>query len=645
MDDPNITMEEYIRLEEEKARKCGKVFNWETAKYGRIWYDEDVHDLRSVEIEFPAIVFNDNSENDNEKVNMPLFPSPEPTVSCIDDLDFFKYFENEFLAIVYNDALTFKSDSSTEPVEIPQHIDEFDETSLSECDDEKQNIIYFNDLFPFNVIYPDDLSHKDNDDDKIDIKQSSRDNVINTDVGAYAQGSNKLLETTHQQQYENFSAPSLETLDQTFDRFQKLVSLLEILGEKLLQEDVNQKLLRSLSPEWNTHAVVWRNKPELETMSVDDLYNNLKVYEPEVKGTSSLSTSTQNIAFVSFNNSGSTNEAVNTTHGVSAVSTQANTTNSTNVDNLSDAVICAFFASQPSSPQLANEDLQQLHPDDLEEMDLRWQMAMLTVRERRFLKNTKRKLTVNGNKTIGFEGFFVGYSLNNSRPDWLFDIDALTRTMNYKPIVAGTQSNGFVDPKSSQDDGSKPSSDDGKKVDEDPRKDNEFNTVGGKISIELPVDLDMSELEDYSIFEDDEDIGAEADMDNLDTTIQVNLISTTRIHKDHPLDQVIGDLQSATQTRRMSKNLEEHGLGPSWIEAIQEELLQFKLQEVWTLVDLPNGKKAIGTKWVFRNKKDERGIVIRNKARMIAQGYTQEEGIDYDEVFAPVARIEAIRLF
>ncbi|GKD67644.1 hypothetical protein Tco_1321734, partial [Tanacetum coccineum] len=94
---------------------------------------------------------------------------------------------------------------------------------------------------------------------------------------------------------------------------------------------------------------------------------------------------------------------VNTTHGVSAASTQANTANSTNVDNLSDAMICSFFASQPSSPQLANEDLQQLHPDDLEEMDLRWQMAMLTMRARRFLKNTGRKLIVNGNKTIGFD--------------------------------------------------------------------------------------------------------------------------------------------------------------------------------------------------------------------------------------------------
>ncbi|GJU21134.1 ribonuclease H-like domain-containing protein [Tanacetum coccineum] len=202
---------------------------------------------------------------------------------------------------------------------------------------------------------------------------------------------------------EEKAQKSSETLDQTFDRLQKLVSKLEILGETLSQEDVNQKLLRSLSPEWNTHAVMWRNKPELKTMSMDDLYNNRKVYEPEVKVTSSSSTSTQNMDFVSSNNSGSTNEAVNTAHGVSAASTQANAANPINVDNLSDAVICAFFASQPSSPQLANEDLQQLHPNDLEEMDLRWQMAMLTMRARRFLKNTGRKVTINGNETIGFD--------------------------------------------------------------------------------------------------------------------------------------------------------------------------------------------------------------------------------------------------
>ncbi|GJZ04835.1 putative ribonuclease H-like domain-containing protein, partial [Tanacetum coccineum] len=123
----------------------------------------------------------------------------------------------------------------------------------------------------------------------------------------------------------------------------------------------------------------------------------------------------------------------------------------------------------------------------------------------------------------------------------------------------------------------------------------------------------------------------------METTMNVSPIPTTRIDKDHSKDQIIRDVNLAIQTRRMTKISNEHAI----IEAMQEELLQFKLQKVWTMVDLPNGKRAIGTKWVFRNKKDERGIIARNKARLVAQGYTQEEGIDYDEVFAPVARIEA----
>ncbi|GJR23315.1 putative ribonuclease H-like domain-containing protein [Tanacetum coccineum] len=107
---------------------------------------------------------------------------------------------------------------------------------------------------------------------------------------------------------------------------------------------------------------------------------------------------------------------------------------------------------------------------------------------------------------------------------------------------------------------------------------------------------------------------------------------------DLPDDPLMPDLED---TAKISQALDDE----SWVEAMQEELLQFKIQKVWTLVDLPSGKKAIGTKWVYRNKKDERGIVVRNKARLVAQGYKQEEGIDYDEVFAPVARVEAIRLF
>ncbi|GJT84631.1 hypothetical protein Tco_1066348 [Tanacetum coccineum] len=195
MDDPNITMEGYIRLEEEKAHRRGKVYNWKTATYGKIWDNEDVHDLGSVETKFPAIVFNDTLTSEETLSCEPTVSSLNneidfrisfdesndedytPMVSCIDDLDFFKDFENEFSAIVYNDAQTSKSDLLTEPILSPQHIDEFDlnnETSLFEYDEEEQNVLYFNDLFPFNVIQPDDLkSEKDNDDNEADILQSS----------------------------------------------------------------------------------------------------------------------------------------------------------------------------------------------------------------------------------------------------------------------------------------------------------------------------------------------------------------------------------------------------------------------------------------------------------------------------------------
>ncbi|GJX03642.1 putative ribonuclease H-like domain-containing protein, partial [Tanacetum coccineum] len=124
--------------------------------------------------------------------------------------------------------------------------------------------------------------------------------------------------------------------------------------------------------------------------------------------------------------------------------------------------------------------------------------------------------------------------------------------------------------------------------------------------------------------DDDEEVGAEADMNNLATTVLVSPIPTIRVHKDHLLKQIIGDI-SVPQTRRMTKSVTEH---------VQITIgLDFD--------GLPHGKRAIGTKWVYKNKKDERGIVIRNKARLVAQGYTQEDGIDYDEVFALVARIKA----
>ncbi|GKD29619.1 retrovirus-related pol polyprotein from transposon TNT 1-94 [Tanacetum coccineum] len=245
------------------------------------------------------------------------------------------------------------------------------------------------------------------------------------------------------------------------------------------------------------------------------------------------------------------------------------------------------------------------------------------------------------------EGFFVGYSINSKA---LRGFSSRTRivednlhSMNYKPVIAGNRSNDNAGTKACDDAGNVNAA-----------SINEFNVVGTKTSIELPDDLNMPKLEDIVYSDNDKDVGAEANMNNLDAFMPVSPIPTTRIHKEHLVEQIIRDLNSAPLTRRMTKNLEDHEepkkvihalKDPSWIEAMQDELLQFKLQKVWTLVDLPNGKRAIGTTWVYRNKKDERSIVIKNKAMLVAQGYTQEEGIDYDEVFSPITRIEAIRLF
>nr|GEX80921.1 hypothetical protein [Tanacetum cinerariifolium] len=169
------------------------------------------------------------------------------------------------------------------------------------------------------------------------------------------------------QQYKNFTTPSSEMLDQILIGFKSL------------------------------------NKADLDTMSIYDLYNNLKLYELEVKGMSSSSSSTQNMAFVSSSNNKTSNtngavntaQAVNTAHEVSTTSTQVNAAYSIKIDNLSDAVIFSFFASQPNSPQLVHEDLEQIHPNDMKEMDLRWQMAMLTMRAR------SAKTTIRGDILLG----------------------------------------------------------------------------------------------------------------------------------------------------------------------------------------------------------------------------------------------------
>ncbi|GJV35225.1 putative ribonuclease H-like domain-containing protein [Tanacetum coccineum] len=329
------------------------------------------------------------------------------------------------------------------------------------------------------------------------------------------------------------------------------------------------------------------------------------------------------------------------------------------------------------------------------------------------------------------ENLHIGFLENKpmiegTGPKWLFDIDSLTQSMNYVPVSAGTVSNisagtsevnsqecivmpiwkdpsYFDSPTENVENGEPKTADDTQKQDEDglnnenaeqerfsvDSSSKDVNAVGQQVNT-ASLDLNTGSLELNAVGpsvstaspneEDSTEEEPEVDLGNITNSYIVPTTPNTRIHKDHLIDNVIGDVQSTVQTRRMLKPTSEQGFlsdvyeqkthdtlntclyacflsqieptsiakalsDSSWVEAMQEELLQFKLQQVWILVDLPNGKKAIRTKWVFRNKKDERGIVIRNKARLVAQGHRQEEGIDYEEVFAPVARIEAIRLF
>ncbi|GKE11740.1 ribonuclease H-like domain-containing protein, partial [Tanacetum coccineum] len=183
------------------------------------------------------------------------------------------------------------------------------------------------------------------------------------------------------------------------NRFQKLISQLELHGEIITQEDTNMKLLKSLPSAWNNIALIMRSKPELETLSIDDLYNNLKVYESKIKGQSNSNSNSLNVAFVSSDNSSSTNEAVNTASSVYTASVQTQASTSTYVDD----VMFSFFVNQFNSPQLDNEDLEQIDANDLKEMDLKWQVAMLTTRVKRFINKTGRKLDLNGKETIGFD--------------------------------------------------------------------------------------------------------------------------------------------------------------------------------------------------------------------------------------------------
>ncbi|GJX22714.1 ribonuclease H-like domain-containing protein, partial [Tanacetum coccineum] len=205
--------------------------------------------------------------------------------------------------------------------------------------------------------------------------------------------SKKMQKFILKQQFEGFSVSNSERLHKGYDRFQSLLSQLEIHGAGISTEDVNQKFLKSLPFAWSQVSLIMWTKPGVDSLSFDDLYNNLRVFENDVKGSTASSSSTQNVAFISRNTSSTNN--VSTAYGVSNPSGQNSQYEKTSSYSL--------LANQSSCPQLDHEDLEQLEEFDLEEMDLKWQVAMILMRMKKFYKKTGRKLQFDAKEPVGFD--------------------------------------------------------------------------------------------------------------------------------------------------------------------------------------------------------------------------------------------------
>ncbi|GJS42103.1 putative ribonuclease H-like domain-containing protein [Tanacetum coccineum] len=205
--------------------------------------------------------------------------------------------------------------------------------------------------------------------------------AIETRFGGNA-ATKKTQKTLLKQQYENFSASSAESLDSIFNRLQKIVSRLAILGVVIAQEDLNSNFLSSLPPEWNTHVVVWMNKPEVETMSIDDLYNNFKIVEQKVKKSVGTSSGAQNLAFMTAPSTSSTNDANTASPQVSTASPNVNAASpQVSTASVSDNTVYAFIVENPNGSNVLHQDLEQIHEDNLEAMDLKCQLSLRAKKE------------------------------------------------------------------------------------------------------------------------------------------------------------------------------------------------------------------------------------------------------------------------
>ncbi|GKE98785.1 putative ribonuclease H-like domain-containing protein [Tanacetum coccineum] len=217
--------------------------------------------------------------------------------------------------------------------------------------------------------------------------------AIETRFGGNA-ATKKTQKTPLKQQYKNFIALSVESLDSIFNRLQKIVSRLAILGVVIAQENLNSKFLSSLPPEWNTHVVVWINKPEVETMSIDDLY----------KKSVGASSGAQNLAFMTALSTSSTNDANTASPQVSTTSPNVNAASpQVSTVSISDNTVYAFMVENPNGSNVLHQDLEQIQEDDLEAMDLKWQLSLLSVRANKYYQRTRKKIFINANDTAGYD--------------------------------------------------------------------------------------------------------------------------------------------------------------------------------------------------------------------------------------------------
>nr|GEV25182.1 retrovirus-related Pol polyprotein from transposon TNT 1-94 [Tanacetum cinerariifolium] len=362
----------------------------------------------------------------------------------------------------------------------------------------------------------------------------------------------KVQKTLLKQQFEKFTGSSSDGLDQIHDRLQKL-----------------------------THTLIWRNKTDLEEQSLDDLFNSLKIYETKVKQSSSIGTASQNLAFVSSSHTDSTTDSVIAAASVSAAYAKLPASPLHNVDSLSNAVIYSFFASQSTSPQLDNEDLKQINVDGTGSYDWGYQAeeepanyALMA-----FSSNSSSYNELSPTKPEQD----LSYITRPSAPiieDWVSNSEDEyeTKALQKSPIEANT---GYRDLNAEFKNCFDNSSNEVNAASSIVptvgqsylNSTNTFSAAGpsntaisptyGKTSdmdaSQLSDDPDMPELEDI-IYSDDEDVvGAEANFNNLEYSIPVSPIPTTRIHKDHPVLQIIGDLSSTTQIRSMTRAVKDQG--------------------------------------------------------------------------------------